>query len=136
LPDKQRARVLQQELYDALVVAEEPSTGVLLFARKKDADAIDLVVNAPSLTFAQGDDGKLHNRFELAVATFDEKGKLLSSSSQTVQVGFKPEQLTSASQEGIHYTAPFAANRNARRVRVAVRDLASNRLGTVDVTLN
>jgi VWFA-related protein len=136
LPDKNRARVLQQELYDALVVTEEPSTGVLLFARKKkDADVIDLVINAPSLTFAQGDDGKLHNRFELSVAAFDEKGKLLSSSSQTVQVGFKPEQMASAVQEGIRYPAPIPANGKAQRVRVAVRDLASDRLGTVDVPL-
>ena len=137
VPSKERVKFMQQELATALTDSQQISTGVVFYAKPApDGKSIDLLVDANFLTFAHAENGHAQIQFQVATATFDRKGKVINSSADVVGKELKEEDVKRLMASGAHFKAPIERTEATKRVRVAVRDLATDRIGTVDVKLD
>jgi VWFA-related protein len=136
-PSKQRVRFMQEELASALTDSQQNSTGIVFYATPaQDGKSIDLLIDANFLTFAHGENGLLQVQFQVATATFDKKGKVIKSSADVLGKELNPADAKRFIELGAHFKAPIEKTETTKRVRIAVRDLATDRIGTVDVKLD
>jgi hypothetical protein len=136
LPSKERIKYMRQEMSNALTDTQHISTGIVVYAKPGDGKFIDLTVDGHSLTFAASENNRVRIRFQVVTATFDAKGKYLKSGADVMETEFDADRMQAFLHTGARLKAPFEPSPEAKRVRVAVRDLASDRIGTVDVPLD
>ncbi|MBV9669318.1 MAG: VWA domain-containing protein [Acidobacteriales bacterium] len=136
VPSKQRIQYMKQEMSNALTDKGHLATGVIVYAKlNRDGKSVDVVVDSNFLTIASAEN-KMRVQLQVATAVFDGKDKALNSGADVVGTEFEAGKLNAFLQAGVHFKAPIERPAEAKRVRVAVRDLASDRIGTVDVGLN
>ena len=132
-PDKDRQKHMADEIGQVLG-SPQLATGIILTAMPHpNTDSINMVIGASTLTYAQADDGLYHTDFELATALFDAKGKLLSGKSDVIRTSYRPDGVRKILREGMPIVVNLPAGVNATRVRLVVRDIPSDRIGSVDV---
>ncbi|MBV9670833.1 MAG: VWA domain-containing protein, partial [Acidobacteriales bacterium] len=137
VPSKQRIQFMKQEMSDALTDTQNVATGVVFYAKLgEDKKSVDVLVDVNFLTYSTSDDGKVRFQFQLAQAVFDGKGKALSSGAEVVGNEFDSKYIPTARRVGAHFKTTFTTSPDAKRVRIAVRDLSSDRIGTVDVPIS
>jgi VWFA-related protein len=72
-------------------------------------------------------------RMDVAVATFDAHGSVLSQSYANLRIKLKPANIAQIQGSGMTQTVQFLRTRDVARVRLAMRDLATGRVGTLEV---
>ena len=136
VPSKHRIDYMKQEMSNALTDSQHLSTGVIFYAKlAEDKKSVEVVVDGNFLTYSTSENGKIRCQFQIAQAVFNGSGKSLSSGAEVVGNDFDQKQLPTFLKVGAHFKAAFTPAPDAKRVRIAVRDLASDRIGTVDVPL-
>jgi len=91
-----------------------------------------LNVDAKMLTATGGDDGNLELRLEFAVCAFDRSGKAVQYMQDSVSQKFTRTEYSS--MRGFPHVVEFAPREGTTRVRLAVRDTATGKVGSVDVS--
>ena len=83
------------------------------------------------IDFTQQDDGKYHARVELLLTGYDENGRAVEGADNIFEMALPPAEYQAALTNGFVYTQQVPVNRKgAAHVRVAIRDMASGRLGS------
>ena len=72
---------------------------------------------------------------DVAIATFDNQGNLLQHNYANLRIKMSADQLQQVQQSGLSQTLQFARTKESARLRVAIRDLASGRVGTLELPL-
>jgi len=90
-----------------------------------------LNVNAKDLTFTQEPDGMHKSTFDVIALTFGDNGAAVDEISKTITMTLKPEEYKRAMDRGVifNFTLPVK-KRGAYQMRVAIRDSASNKVGS------
>lgn len=114
------------------------STSVLVVAEPLPPDQPGQVkyfmaIGGKMLTFAPSDNGTHEMRLDLAVCTLDHGGKPLQYLQDHVQQQIAEKEYATTSARGISHVVQFAPKPETTRVRLVVRDVASGRLGSVDI---
>jgi hypothetical protein len=122
----------------ALLDQQTLSTGLPLMAQVDAArpDVVDLWIHGASLSIVN--DSKLNKpivRTEIAVVSFDSSGNILAKSMITIATTLRPEYLNRILNDGLSQNVKFERRPEARRLRLAIRDIPSGRIGTIDVPL-
>lgn len=90
-----------------------------------------LRVDAGDLTLEQAADGSFGSRVEILAFTLDAAGQVLDQLHRIGQLTFTPERRETALRRGITYVIDIPVKKpGAYQVRVAVRDVASGRVGS------
>jgi hypothetical protein len=72
---------------------------------------------------------------DIGIATFDDHGVLLQQNYAEMKIKIGTEQFHQVQMSGLSQTVQFARYRKAALVRVAVRDLGSGKVGTLELPL-
>ncbi|MFZ1085572.1 MAG: VWA domain-containing protein [Terracidiphilus sp.] len=96
---------------------------------------VDLVVDARSLTFQQMPDGAHQTRMELALVAYDAEGKRLNYLNPSYAMKIQPAQFPESWAKGIRLRLTLDLPSGQDSLRIAVRDVASNRTGALEVPL-
>ena len=72
---------------------------------------------------------------DVGIATFDVHGNLLQQNYAEMNIKITSSQLHEIQASGLSQTLQFARSQESARVRIAVRDLTSGRIGTLEVPL-
>jgi hypothetical protein len=90
-----------------------------------------LHVGIESLSFAKGDDGKLHADLELLIAGFDSNGASPHNSYKPVSIAIDPAKQKEAFQKGIFVIVAYPLKKpGPYQLRAAIRERASGATGT------
>lgn len=90
-----------------------------------------LHVRAQDLTFSEEPDGTHKAEFDLIALTFGDNGVAIDSISKTITIRLPRERYENALKAGFVYTATVPIKKaGAYQLRVAVRDSASDRIGS------
>jgi hypothetical protein len=128
----------EYETAQALFAQTKLSTGILL-AGSVDANQSDIVnlwIDASQLSFEAAGGEKSGAPLEVTTASFDANGKMLFTKSVAFTAVSAAEKLTTVRSSGLKQKVRFTRPESAARVRVSVRDVASGRLGTLDIPLS
>ncbi len=136
-PSPERQKLMTAEMNDVLL-GQQLSTGVALSARLTTdvQNAAFLALSPGTLSFVSDVDGKKRTAFEVVTATFDGKGKPLHSTSHSYTAHLNDAEFGKIQQTGFGEKLSFERTPESKRLRIAVRDLLNDRIGTVDVPLN
>jgi len=74
-------------------------------------------------------------RMDVAVATFDQQGGLLAQNYADLRIKLKSSDLAAMKQGGMLQTVQFKRTKEATQVRLAMRDLATGLVGTLEIPL-
>lgn len=74
-------------------------------------------------------------RMDVAVATFDQQGNLLAQNYADLRIKLKRSDLAAMKQGGMLQTVQFQRTTAATQVRLAMRDLATGLVGTLEIPL-
>ncbi|MGA8937986.1 MAG: VWA domain-containing protein [Acidobacteriaceae bacterium] len=97
---------------------------------------IDFATLATKIDMPVMSDGNHHGAVEFVTFVYNGGGKLLITQHQTVHFNLTPEDYAQMLKGGIGYTQEVSAPTGAQSFRIAVHDLASGRLGVVEVPLS
>ena len=92
---------------------------------------VDLRVDAHTLDFKQGPDGKYHATLDLVGFVVNRLGKTEQGFSQTLNVALTPDEYKRALDVGLGYTGHVELEAGSYQLRVAVREDESGKLGTL-----
>lgn len=120
----------------------EPSADPALPSPDKDPKGetvrkyiVRFVVAPGGLTLTESNDGKRRVKLQFASSAFDREGRLLQSFSAVVTVTLEPEVYRRVQAEGLRLYQELAIPTQAVSLRLAVRDVASDRVGSLEVPL-
>ena len=99
---------------------------------KHDHERLNIWLDGSSLSIPLGDSSLA---VDIAVAIFDYQGNILQQNYADMSVKLTADQLRSVQTSGLSQTLQFVRSKEAARLRVAVRDLASGKVGTLEVPL-
>lgn len=122
----------------ALLDQRTLSTGLPMMAQVDASNPriIDFWIHGGSITIL--DDTKKNQpmvRMEIAVATFDNANKMLTKNSVIVATNLRAEDINTVLNDGLSQNLKFERKPEAARLRVAVRDIPSGKIGTIDIPL-
>jgi VWFA-related protein len=100
---------------------------------KQNNDQLNLWLDGNSLTLPVAQQSFL--LLDIGIATFDSHGILLQQNYANMKIKIDPDKLHQVQVSGLSQTLKFARASETTRVRVAVRDLVSGRVGTLEVPL-
>lgn len=90
-----------------------------------------LRVGTGGLTFAPAPDGSVASRVEILAVTFDADGRAVDQLSRTGELRLSAEAYERAQRRGVQYVLDVPVQKpGAYQLRVALRDLASSRVGS------
>ena len=119
---------------------EDPltATAILVMAKAIPPDEAGatkyfLAVDSRMLTFNAPEAGAHELKMSVAVCTFDQTGKPLQYLQKNSVTKLNDQQFAAASH-AVAQTFQFAPKAGTKRVRLAVRDSASGRIGSVDIS--
>lgn len=92
-----------------------------------------MAIGAKMLTFSPSDGGNHEMRLDLAVCTLDHGGKPLQYLQDHVQQEIADKEYATTIARGISHVVQLVPKPETARVRLVVRDVASGRLGSVDI---
>lgn len=127
----------QDDLREAVLDNPWPATGILMVARplrsEKPGEVLyHLAIDGQALTFVPEGDQEVLD-LEIGVGIFDARGKRLSYSQRRLRITVSPLVSAAIKNQGYPHTVSVQPHPKAARMRLAVRDLASGLIGTVDV---
>ncbi len=105
-----------------------------IFAAGDQASTVRSFVNigANSLKFTDGADGYKTAKFDIIAVNFSEEGIPVAAVSKTFEVNASPERYAKLLTDGIAYNLTFTAKtKGAQNIKVSVRDLTTQKIGTV-----
>jgi hypothetical protein len=126
----------QQKLFQAMLeplpltnISVTSSAGFL--ARGDDEASVTLQVHfdGNSLEFPEKD-GRFSFNCEVAIAVFDQTGKVTQSFSEDVKSSLSAQQVKEARRHGFRYNNRLRLTPGIYQVRIGVRDVAGNLMGT------
>jgi hypothetical protein len=100
---------------------------------KQSNDRVNLWLDGNSLSIPGAQSPVL--LLEVAIATFNAQGAVLQQNYVNLKIKMGPEQLHAAQNSGLSQTLQFARTKETARVRIAIRDLASGRVGSLEIPL-
>jgi VWFA-related protein len=114
------------------------STSVLVLAEPLPPDQPGqakyfMAIDAKMLTFTPLDGGIHEMRLDLAVCTLDRAGKALQYLQDHVQQQLAEKDYATTNARGVSHVIQLPPKPDTARVRLVVRDVASGRLGSVDI---
>jgi VWFA-related protein len=137
--DRFRAQAEQLEMEQALFVQRQVSTGIPLMGRVSQAhpDMIDLWIDGAPLSVLDlpNTDDKRQAQLEITVVSFDARDKPLKQTTAKFSAPLNTSAVQTLRQHGFSQSIKFARIPEATRVRIAVRDVPSGRIGTIDFPL-
>lgn len=92
-----------------------------------------MAIDGKMLTFNPSNNGNHEMRLDLAVCTLDHGGKPLQYLQDHVQQQLADKEYATTSTRGLSHVVQFVPKPETARVRLVVRDVASGRLGSVDI---
>jgi VWFA-related protein len=101
---------------------------------KVENDRLNLWLDGNSLSLPAAEEAPLL-LVDIGIATFDDHGILLQQNYAEMKIKIGPEQFHQVQMSGLSQTLQFARSREAALVRVAVRDLGSGKVGTLELPL-
>lgn len=110
---------------------------------KQQNDRLKLWLDGSSLSIQSGpaQNGSSPNSsmpyimLDIGIATFDANGNLLQQNYTDMKIKLTAEQIHEVQISGLSQTLQFTRTKESARVRVALRDMASGRVGTLEVPL-
>jgi VWFA-related protein len=100
---------------------------------KQQNDRLKLWLDGNALSIIGGQQPFLS--VDIGVATFDDHGNLLQQNYAPIKIKMSLNQFQEVQASGLSQTLQFARSKESARVRIAVRDLTSGRVGTLEVPL-
>jgi hypothetical protein len=134
-PDPDRLKWMQNEMRDALLAQKQLETGVPLQAALQNGSHAELLLQPGALTFGSEPAGKHRATLEIVTAAFDEKGKAVATDAHVYQIVLDDDRYKQAASMPMRQPVTFQVRPDAKRLRIAVRDLNTDRIGTVDLPL-
>ena len=134
--DKQALAEMKRAQLELLVrTPGQSSDGLPFMAQidKQQNDRLKLWLDGNSLSIVGGPAPFLN--VEIGIATFDDRGNLLQQNYAPMKIKISLSQFQEAQVSGLSQTLQFARSKESARVRIAVRDLTSGRIGTLEVPL-
>jgi hypothetical protein len=125
----------EQQLERFVLASQQPANGVPLMGQvdQNEGDRLRLWIDASAFSIAGGKSPSYH--LDISIATFDKKGDPLAHNYAGLTVRVKPEQLEKIRKDGLSQTLQFNRAANAAKVRIALRDIASGKVGTLEIPL-
>ena len=125
----------KQQLERFVLASQQPANGVPLMGQvdRNKGDRLRLWIDASTFSIAGGKSPSYH--LDIAIATFDQKGDPLAHNYADLTVKVKPEQLETIRKDGLSQTLQFNRAADTAKVRVALRDIASGKVGTLEIPL-
>ena len=113
----------------------QTANGLLLMAEldPNDPGRLKVWIDGSTLLPMHGESPAF--RMDVAVATFDTQGDVLSQNYANLRIKLKPPDITRIQGSGMTQTVQFLRTKDAARVRLAMRDLATGRVGTLEVPI-
>jgi hypothetical protein len=105
---------------------------------KQQNDRLKLWLDGSALTLQNGPSQNGPMPFialDIGIATFDSQGNLLQQNYTDMKIKMTEAQMREVQIGGLSQTLQFARQKESARVRVVLRDLASGRVGTLEVPL-
>jgi VWFA-related protein len=123
------------ELESLVRTLGQPADGLVLMAAidKQHNDRLKLWLDGNSLSVLGGQNPALN--VDVGIATFDVHGNLLQQNYADMNIKITSSQLHEIQASGLSQILQFARSKESARVRIAVRDLTSGRIGTLEVPL-
>ncbi len=136
-PTPERQKLMIADMRTALLQQAQNSTGVALAGRLDPGPlgSVTVALAGNSFTFVSTNEGKKHTAFELMTATFDGKGKPLALASHGYNVDLDEARFQQIRKQGFNTAVKFDRPPAATRLRIAVQDLNTGRVGSVDLPL-
>lgn len=129
------AKIRRTELESLVGTLDRPAVGMPVMAEidKKENDHLNLWLSGDGLSRPSPQEPIL--LVDVAIATFDTQGNLLQHNYANLRIKMSPDQLQQVQTGGLSQTLQFARTKESVRLRIAVRDLASGRVGTLELPL-
>jgi VWFA-related protein len=129
LDDMKRA---QLELLVRMLGHASDALPIMAEIDKHDRERLDIWLDGSSLSMPTGE---APLAVDVAVAIFDHAGNILQQNYADMSVKLTADQLHSVQSSGLSQTLQFVRSKEAASLRIAVRDQASGRVGTLEVPL-
>jgi VWFA-related protein len=115
------------------------STAVLVFAEPLPPDQPGqakyfMAIDARMLTFSPSENGGHEVRLDLALCVLDRSGNPLQFMQDHLRQQLAEKEYAVTVTRGVSHVVQFAPKPETARVRLVVRDVASGRLGSVDIS--
>jgi VWFA-related protein len=130
------AETPRQKLFQAML-SPLPVTSITVtsaadfLAREGDDEQVTVQIHLDgnALQYQKQDESFLLDG-EVVITAFDSTGKLIGTIAQSLKAGLSAEQAQRAKREGFRYNKRLALKPGFYQLRVGVRDVASNQIGT------
>jgi VWFA-related protein len=136
------AKVDERELFAVLRGDPVPATGITFTATVEPpppaataAFPLDFLLDGHTLSFEPLADGRMRYNLAFYVVVFDQEGKQVMQKGKAVDAGLKPEVHQQVQERGFPFRFDMELPPGRYRLRLAVRDLRSGRVGSTDVPL-
>jgi VWFA-related protein len=134
-PDTKQA---ERELREAACQDLLTSTALLLVAKAMPPDQPDkakyfLAIDSKLLTFAPADGGGRNLSMDVAVCTFDRKGKQLQYFMERSDQKLNEKEYASMAAHAVPHLVQFVPGAGTTSLRVVVRDSGTGEMGSVDI---
>lgn len=136
-PERVRLETIERQTVRALLAPFQATaihtrlTSLFVMNDKGPFVTSALYVNANDLEFDPAPGNKFQCRFEVVVGNFDSRGRLADTVAKQYLATVTAEQLRAARRYGLSYTFSYHIKQpGPYQVRMAVRDLASSKLGS------
>ncbi len=125
----------KQQLEQFVLASRQVADGVHLMGQidHNDGQRLKLWIDGSSFSVIEGKSPSFH--MDIAIATFDKQGNPLSHNYADLKVKVKPEQIAALTKTGLSQTLQFNRTPQTARVRIALRDVASGKVGTLEISL-
>lgn len=126
-------REFMQKLFSPYVYNDVAMKIASVYAGDEKSSIVRTLINVEptSLQFSDGANGRKTARFDLVAMTFNEKGLPTAQVAQNFEISVSPDSYKKLLEKGILCNLSFAPRESGyHQVKVALRDHASNRIGT------
>jgi VWFA-related protein len=125
----------EQQLERFVLSLKQPANGIPLMGQidRSESQRLKLWIDASGLSVVAGKSPSYH--LDIAVATFDKQGNPLTHNYADLTVRVKPEHLGAIKTSGLSQTLQFNRTPQTAEVRIALRDIASGKVGTLEIPL-
>jgi len=120
---------LKTQHHGQTILASLPPPGQLYL----QSFLIDYSIAANQLSLTTAADGKLRVNLEVGVLAFDERGKRVNGIKDTISFAVHAGQLQGLQASGYRMQQTLDVPERATVLRIAVRDISGNKLGSVEI---
>ena len=108
------------------------ATGLTIVARLLD-HTLTIALDGHEITFAPNSKGQPDATVDMRMLAFGDQPKPLSETGHTGHLVVEPEKFDQLMKDGVRLTLNVSLPAKSQRLRLVVRDVASGRVGSVDV---